>query len=132
MAFLHPGKSARIAIIPQGQSLAQQVTVPVETALAGIPGLERTRSLSRNGFSQVTAVFADDVARRAFLAVVDAEHAEPGTEVTFVWGEENGGTAKPTVEPHEQVELRATVSPVPYVETVRRAYAPDSWRTTHA
>ena len=34
------------------------------------------------------------------LAVLDAEHAEPGTEVTFVWGEEDGGTAKPTVEPH--------------------------------
>ena len=32
------------------------------------------------------------------LAVVDAEHAEPGTEVTFVWGEEDGGSAKPTVE----------------------------------
>ena len=26
------------------------------------------------------------------LAVLDEEHAEPGTEVTFVWGEENGGT----------------------------------------
>lgn len=39
----------------------QQVTFPVETALAGIPGLEYTRSISRNGFSQVTAVFRDDV-----------------------------------------------------------------------
>ncbi len=38
-----------------------QVTFPVETSLAGIPGLQYTRSLSRNGFSQVTAVFADDV-----------------------------------------------------------------------
>ncbi|WP_454280353.1 efflux RND transporter permease subunit [Sphingomonas sp. Marseille-Q8236] len=37
----------------------KQVTFPVETALAGIPGLEMTRSLSRNGFSQVTAVFTD-------------------------------------------------------------------------
>jgi cobalt-zinc-cadmium resistance protein CzcA len=37
----------------------KQVTFPVETALAGIPGLEYTRSLSRNGFSQVTAVFTD-------------------------------------------------------------------------
>ena len=37
----------------------RQVTFPIETALAGIPGLERTRSLSRNGFSQVTAVFRD-------------------------------------------------------------------------
>ncbi len=35
----------------------KQVTYPIETALAGIPGLEYTRSLSRNGFSQVTAVF---------------------------------------------------------------------------
>ena len=58
------------------------------------------------------------------LAVLDAEHAEPGTEVTFVWGEEGGGSAKPTVEPHEQTELRAVVSPVPYVETVRRSYRP--------
>jgi cobalt-zinc-cadmium resistance protein CzcA len=37
----------------------KQVTFPVETALAGIPGLEMTRSISRNGFSQVTAVFTD-------------------------------------------------------------------------
>lgn len=33
------------------------VTFPVETAMAGIPGLQSTRSISRNGFSQVTAVF---------------------------------------------------------------------------
>ncbi len=37
----------------------KQVTFPIETALAGIPGLELTRSFSRNGFAQVTAVFTD-------------------------------------------------------------------------
>ncbi|MBY6240616.1 efflux RND transporter permease subunit [Methylosinus sp. Sm6] len=37
----------------------KQITFPIETALAGIPGLDHTRSLSRNGFSQVTAVFAE-------------------------------------------------------------------------
>ena len=37
----------------------KQITFPLETALAGIPGLEMTRSISRNGFSQVTAVFTD-------------------------------------------------------------------------
>ena len=37
----------------------KQVTFPLETALAGIPGLQSTRSLSRNGFSQITAVFED-------------------------------------------------------------------------
>jgi cobalt-zinc-cadmium resistance protein CzcA len=41
--------------------IEKQVTFPIETALAGIPGLQSTRSLSRNGFSQVTAVFDDDV-----------------------------------------------------------------------
>ena len=39
--------------------IEKQITFPVETALAGIPGLEYTRSISRNGFSQVTAVFTD-------------------------------------------------------------------------
>lgn len=39
----------------------KQVTFTIENALAGIPGLESTRSLSRNGFSQVTAIFEDDV-----------------------------------------------------------------------
>jgi cobalt-zinc-cadmium resistance protein CzcA len=37
----------------------KQVTFPVETALAGIPGLESTRSFSRNGFAQITAIFSD-------------------------------------------------------------------------
>jgi len=37
------------------------VTFPVETSLAGIPGLSYTRSISRNGFAQVTAVFDESV-----------------------------------------------------------------------
>src|SRR5215510_12064025 len=41
--------------------IEKQVTFPIETALAGMPGLESTRSISRNGFSQVTAVFRDHV-----------------------------------------------------------------------
>ena len=39
--------------------IEKQVTFPIETALAGTPGLESTRSFSRNGFAQVTAVFTD-------------------------------------------------------------------------
>jgi glycine cleavage system aminomethyltransferase T len=69
-------------------------------------------------------------AKMLTLAVVDASHAKSGTEVTLVWGEEGGGTSKPTVEPHVQREIRAVVSPVPYVEVVRQSYAPDSWRST--
>ena len=37
----------------------KQIAFPIETALAGVPGLENTRSLSRNGFAQVTAVFSE-------------------------------------------------------------------------
>ncbi|MBR0936435.1 efflux RND transporter permease subunit [Bradyrhizobium jicamae] len=39
--------------------IEKQITFPIETALAGAPGLESTRSLSRNGFSQITAVFSE-------------------------------------------------------------------------
>jgi len=42
------------------EEVEAQVTFPIETAVAGVPGLLSTRSLSRNGFSQVTAVFDDD------------------------------------------------------------------------
>lgn len=47
---------------------------------------------------------------------------------TLVWGEENGGTAKTTVERHEQTEIRVRVAKVPYSAAVRENYA-DSWRT---
>lgn len=43
------------------------------------------------------------------VAMVAPEHAVDGTELTLVWGEENGGTAKQTVEPHVQTEIRVTV-----------------------
>ena len=58
------------------------------------------------------------------LGVVDNEVAEPGTEVTLVWGEEGGGSRKPVVERHAQTEIRAIVSPVPYAEVVRASYRP--------
>jgi syringate O-demethylase len=66
--------------------------------------------------------------RMLTLAILDPEHAVIGSEVTFVWGEENGGTAKPTVERHEQMEMRAIVSPVPYSEVARSEYAAGGWR----
>ena len=39
--------------------IERQVTFPIETAMAGLPGLAETRSLSRYGLSQVTVVFRD-------------------------------------------------------------------------
>ncbi|MEY3123286.1 MAG: hypothetical protein RI993_2111, partial [Pseudomonadota bacterium] len=39
----------------------QRITFPVETIMAGIPGLDYTRSLSRYGLSQVTVIFEEGV-----------------------------------------------------------------------
>jgi vanillate/3-O-methylgallate O-demethylase len=63
------------------------------------------------------------------LGIIDNEYSEIGTELTIVWGEENGGSGKPTVERHKQIELRATVGPVPYGEQAREKYA-EGWRTS--
>jgi syringate O-demethylase len=67
--------------------------------------------------------------RMLTLAILDAEHVKMGNEVVFVWGEENGGTAKSAVERHVQMEIRAIVSPVPYSEVARTQYAEAGWRT---
>jgi len=53
------------------------------------------------------------------LAVLDTEYTEPGTEVTIVWGEPDGGEENPVVERHEQTEITATVHPAPYGEDKR-------------
>lgn len=55
------------------------------------------------------------------LATVAKEHAEPGTEVTVVWGEEPN-SAKPQVEEHTTWTIRATVAPVPFVRFARDDY----------
>ncbi|MEO6207819.1 MAG: aminomethyl transferase family protein [Candidatus Limnocylindrales bacterium] len=55
------------------------------------------------------------------LALIDADWAEPGTEVVVVWGEEPN-SAKPGVEPHEQVEIRARVAPAPLPTFARTTY----------
>jgi vanillate/3-O-methylgallate O-demethylase len=64
------------------------------------------------------------------LAIVDTD-VEIGNEVTIVWGEEDGGSAKPVVEPHVQTEIRAIVSPCPSSEVARTSYA-TGWRTKAA
>jgi glycine cleavage system aminomethyltransferase T len=72
--------------------------------------------------------YSSNEGRMLTLAIMDEEHTKPGTRVELVWGEENGGSKKPTVEPHVQTEIKATVSPVPYSEVARDSYS-DSWRT---
>jgi len=74
--------------------------------------------------------YSSNERRMLTLAILDAEWAEPGKRVKFVWGEENGGTAKLAVERHTQIEINATVSPAPYVEVARKAYAEGGWRAS--
>lgn len=52
------------------------------------------------------------------LALIDVEYAEPGTEVSIVWGEP-ADNDNPTVADHEPTEIRASVAPVPYKEDRR-------------
>jgi vanillate/3-O-methylgallate O-demethylase len=63
------------------------------------------------------------------LSLATIDHEIPvGTELRVVWGEENGGTKKTTVEPHKQIEVRAIVSSVPYSRVARETYQ-QGWRT---
>ncbi len=64
------------------------------------------------------------------LGVVDS-NMKVDDVLTLVWGEEDGGTRKTTVEPHKQIEIRVKVSPVPYSRDARESYA-EGWRTRNA
>jgi vanillate/3-O-methylgallate O-demethylase len=61
------------------------------------------------------------------LGVVDP-NINVGDVLTLVWGEEDGGTGKTTVERHLQTEVRVKVSAVPYAAAARESYA-EGWRT---
>ena len=60
------------------------------------------------GLSTYT-VYTSNIRSWFSLAMVDESVAD-GTEVTVVWGEEDGGSRKPNVERHVQTNIRATVS----------------------
>ena len=64
------------------------------------------------------------------LGVVDSNIAI-GDVLTLVWGEENGGTRKSTVEPHRQLDIRVKVAPTPFSRDAREAYH-SGWRTRQA
>jgi vanillate/3-O-methylgallate O-demethylase len=78
------------------------------------------------GFSMFTG-YSHNERSMLSLATIDPS-IEIGAEVAVVWGEENGGTKKATVERHRQIEIRAIVSPAPYSKVVRETYH-EGWRT---
>jgi vanillate/3-O-methylgallate O-demethylase len=75
------------------------------------------------GLSTYTAYTYNERAMLS-LGCINEEFSTPGTQVTVVWGEEGGGSTKPTVERHTQVMIRATVAPAPYGQVAREAYRP--------
>ena len=82
------------------------------------------------GFS-ANAGYTVNVGGWCSLGMVDEAGAVDGTEVTLVWGEENGGTKKVTVERHKQVEVRVKVSVTPYGSVARETYH-QGWRNRTA
>jgi len=61
------------------------------------------------------------------LGVVDAD-VNVGDQLNLLWGEENGGTRKPTVERHRQTQVRVKVASTPYSRDARESYHA-GWRS---
>ncbi len=106
----------------QGGEVAKYIDLPLAN-YASLPYDKVLKDGRIVGLSTYTGYTFNERAMIS-LGVVDVAHSEPGTEVILVWGEEGGGSSKPTVERHAQAEIRATVAAVPYAEVARVAYRP--------
>ncbi len=102
----------------------QRITFPIETAIAGLPRLQETRSLSRYGLSQVTVIFEDgtDIYFARSLVNQRIQEAQgrlpPGVEPQtgpiatglgeiFMWTvEAEPGAMKPDGSPYTTTDLR--------------------------
>ncbi|SDK38558.1 vanillate/3-O-methylgallate O-demethylase [Nonomuraea maritima] len=78
------------------------------------------------GLSMFTGYSANE--RTVLSLATIAPDVPLGAEVRVIWGEPDGGSSKPTVQPHEQFAVRAVVSPAPYSAMARESYRP-GWRT---
>jgi vanillate/3-O-methylgallate O-demethylase len=65
--------------------------------------------------------YTANVRRWFSLAMIDEAKAKHGAEVTIVWGEENGGSNKCTVERHVQTEIRAVISTEAFTKETLKA-----------
>lgn len=78
------------------------------------------------GLSLFTGYSANE--RKALSLATMNPDVPLGAEVHVIWGEPNGGSRKTTVQPHEQLAVRAIVSPAPYSVMARDTYQA-GWRT---
>ena len=114
------------SLFAHGDAITGDIAKYIDLPLANYATLPYDRVSSGNRTIGLSTYTGYNFNERAILslAIIDNEHSEPGTQVTLMWGEENGGTTKPTVERHKQVEIRATVQPAPISEVARVGYRP--------
>ena len=117
---MSPAPSARL--FHAGGDIAKYIDLPLAN-YATLPYDKVLKGGKTVGLSTYTGYTYNERAMVS-LAMVDVDTGELGTEVTLVWGEEGGGSSKPTVERHVQAEIRATVAPAPISEVARVAYRP--------
>nr|WP_323777862.1 aminomethyl transferase family protein [Amylibacter sp.] len=103
----------------QAETPYKYLEMPV--ASYGFPQADEVCDQNGNlvGMSGFTG-YSGNEAEQLSIAVVDAAYAETGTQVTIVWGEPDGGTAKAQVEKHRQFKVRATVAQAPYALAVQQ------------
>lgn len=83
---------------------------------------DRVTQDGRTAGVSITPAYSPNERAWISLAILEADMAEIGTEVTVTWGEPGGGSSKPTVERHRQVDVRATVQPWPIHAAARKTY----------
>jgi vanillate/3-O-methylgallate O-demethylase len=110
------------SLFKAGKDVAKYIDLPLAN-YATLPFDRITKGGRTIGLSTYTGYSFNERSMLS-LAVIDTKYAKPGTEVKLVWGEEDGGSTKPTVERHKQVKIDVTVGPVPYGDTARTAYRP--------
>jgi vanillate/3-O-methylgallate O-demethylase len=92
---------------------------------------DAVKSGGKNAGASMFSGYSFNERKMLSLGFVEEQYAKPGTQLTLVWGEENGGTKKTTVERHKQTELRVEIGPTPYASQARESYH-QGWRTAKA
>jgi syringate O-demethylase/vanillate/3-O-methylgallate O-demethylase len=106
---MEPGHNGKYMEAP----LAHYASYPYDTVL--------NSKGDRVGVSTYVGFIAPD-STWVSLGVVDAECSKPGTELSVVWGEPDGGSHRPMVERHVQMPVRGTVAMWPFSEQARKKY----------
>jgi syringate O-demethylase len=111
-SLFHPGPGAKFINLPM--SLYDTFHFDrVESADGRIAGVSTWTGYSAN--------------ERAILSIgaVEPQFAEPGTELTLIWGEDPP-SSKAQVEDHVPFPIRVTVQPAPLYEPARTVYRSDA------